>query len=173
MSTLRSRESAVIVAVQRSPLAPPLRPIARWLSFFGEHAAGWLLLGVVGAFADPSRFWAWALCDVAIVVAHGMSIVIKRVVRRPRPLGEGVEVRGTAPSKLSFPSSHASSTTAAAIVFAVMLPALWPLAVLVVLVMLLSRLVLGMHFPTDVLAGAALGTLAALAALPFLPLLSF
>ena len=73
MSTLRSRESAVIVAVQRSPLAPPLRPIARWLSFFGEHAAGWLLLGVVGAFADPSRFWAWALCDVAIVVAHGLS----------------------------------------------------------------------------------------------------
>ena len=173
MPTLRSRESAIIAAVQRSPLTRPLLPIARGLSFFGEHAAGWLLLGVLAAFLDPSRFWAWALCDVAIVVAHGLSIVIKRVVRRPRPLGAGVQVLGTAPSKLSFPSSHASSTTAAAIVFAMMLPALWPLAVLVVLVMLLSRIVLGMHFPTDVLAGAALGTLAALAALPFLPLLSF
>lgn len=173
MSTLRSRESALIVGVQRAPLTRPLLPVARGLSFFGEHAAGWLLLGVVGALVDPSRFWAWALCDVAIVLAHGLSIVVKRIVRRPRPLGEGVEVRGTAPSKLSFPSSHASSTTAAAIVFAVMLPALWPLAVLVVVAMLLSRLALGMHFPTDVLAGAALGTLSALAVLPLLPLVSF
>ncbi|MWV59207.1 phosphatase PAP2 family protein [Rathayibacter sp. VKM Ac-2754] len=173
MSTLRSRESAVVVAVQRAPLTRPLLPVARGLSLIGEHAAGWLILGVIGAFVDPSRFWAWALCDVAIVVAHGLSIVLKRVVRRPRPLGEGVEVRGHAPSKLSFPSSHASSTTAAAIVFAVMLPALWPLAVLVVIAMLLSRLALGMHFPTDLLAGVVLGTLSALAVLPLLPLASF
>ncbi|KQQ06176.1 MULTISPECIES: phosphatase PAP2 family protein [unclassified Rathayibacter] len=173
MSTLRSRESAAIVAVQRAPLTRPLLPVARGLSLIGEHAAGWLILGVIGAFVDPSRFWAWALCCVAIVFAHGLSIVLKRVVRRPRPLGEGVEVRGSAPSKLSFPSSHASSTTAAAIVFAVMLPALWPLAVLVVAAMLLSRMALGMHFPTDLLAGVVLGTLSALAVLPFLPLVSF
>lgn len=173
MPTLRSRESAVIAAVQRAPLTRPLLPIARGLSLVGEHAAGWLLLGVVAAFLDSSRFWAWALCDVAIVVAHGLSIVLKRVVRRPRPQGEGVQVLGTAPSKLSFPSSHASSTTAAAIVFTVMLPGLWPLAVLVVVAMLFSRLALGMHFPTDVLAGALLGALAALAALPLLPALSF
>ncbi|MHC2187264.1 hypothetical protein ACVLV4_002934 [Rathayibacter agropyri] len=61
---------------------------------------------MVAAFLDPSRFWAWALCDVAIVVAHGLSIVVKRVVRRPRPHGEGVQVLGTAPSKLSLPSSR-------------------------------------------------------------------
>ncbi|QHC65194.1 phosphatase PAP2 family protein [Rathayibacter oskolensis] len=173
MSTLRSRESAAIVAVQRAPLTRPLLPVARGLSLIGEHAAGWLIIGVIAAFLDPSRFWAWALCDVAIVLAHGLSIVLKRIVRRPRPLGEGVEVRGSAPSKLSFPSSHASSTTAAAIVFAVMVPAVWPLAVLVVVAMLLSRMALGMHFPTDLLAGAVLGTLSALAVLPFLPLLSF
>lgn len=172
MPTLRSRESAIITAVQRFPLTRPLLPVARGLSFVGEHAAGWLLLGVLAAFLDPPRFWAWALCDVAIVVAHALSIGVKRVVRRPRPLGEGVEVRGKAPSKLSFPSSHATSTTAAAIVFAVMLPALWPLAVLLVVAMMLSRLALGMHFPTDVLAGAALGALTALAVLPLLPLVS-
>ena len=47
------------------------------------------------------------------------------------------------------------------------------IVLLVVVAMLLSRMALGMHFPTDLLAGAVLGTLSALAVLPFLPLLSF
>ena len=59
------------------------------------------------------------------------------------------------PSQLSFPSSHATSTTAAAVAAAEVTRRRGPL--LIVPVMMLSRMVLGVHYPTDVLAGTALG----------------
>lgn len=99
-------------------------------------------------------------------MAHGASIAVKRVVRRPRPDDPSVEVRVGTPSRLSFPSSHASSTTAAAVLFGGLLgPKVTRTRLVGLLVppMLLSRLVLGVHFPSDVLVGSALG--AAVAAL--------
>ncbi|MDF2442746.1 MAG: hypothetical protein JWR01_949 [Subtercola sp.] len=172
MTPLRSRETRLIVGLQRLPVARALVPVGRALSLFGEHAAGWILLGVVGAVVDSSRWEAWLGGVVAVVLAHGLSIAVKRVIRRPRPGNDpSVAVYASAPSKLSFPSSHASSTMAAAVVYSALLPALWPVAVLVVVAMGASRVILGMHFPTDVLAGFALGLVVGIpAALLLLPL---
>ncbi|WP_414936316.1 phosphatase PAP2 family protein [Amycolatopsis sp. cmx-11-51] len=128
---------------------------ARGLSHFGEHSAGWFALGLVGAAVDKKRRKDWLVAAVGVVGAHAASIAVKRVVRRPRPDHPSVEVLVSTPSKLSFPSSHATSTTAAAVLYSGLtgrnlVPALVP-------PMLASRLVLGVHYPTDVLAGAALG----------------
>lgn len=59
------------------------------------------------------------------------------------------------PSRLSFPSAHATSTTAAAVLFGRLLDA--RLVPVLVPPMTLSRLILGVHCPTDVAAGAAVG----------------
>lgn len=128
---------------------------ARGLSHFGEHSAGWFALGLVGAAVDKKRRKDWLIAAAGVVGAHAASIAVKRVVRRPRPDHPSVEVLVSTPSKLSFPSSHATSTTAAAVLYSGLtgrnlVPALVP-------PMLASRLVLGVHYPTDVLAGAALG----------------
>ncbi|MBC8092939.1 MAG: phosphatase PAP2 family protein, partial [Pseudonocardia sp.] len=69
-------------------------------------------------------------------------------------------------SKLSFPSAHATSTTAAAVLFGALLHR--PLVALIVPPMALSRLVLGVHYPSDVLAGSLLGAAVAAAARPVL-----
>ena len=149
------QEIALLAAVQRRIAVPQVVRAARGLSYFGEHALGWLALGVLGALLDRRRRREWLASAATVAAAHGTSIAVKRVVRRQRPTDPSVEVLAGTPSQLSFPSSHAASTTAAAVLYGGLLrrrlsPALVP-------PMLISRLVLGVHYPSDVLAGSALG----------------
>ena len=143
--------------------APAVVKAARGMSHFGEHALGWVAVAGVGAALDKPRRRRWAGVAVGALGAHAASIAIKRVVRRPRPNDPSVQVNVSTPSKLSFPSSHATSTTAAAVLLG-RLTGL-PLPAVLVPPMLLSRLVLGVHYPTDVLAGSALGAVSAAAVL--------
>lgn len=151
----RAAETRALAEVQRRLAGPSTVRAARGLSLFGEHAAGWLVGGLLGAALDRTRRRDWLYATAGVAAAHGASIAVKRVVRRPRPDDESVEVLVGTPSKLSFPSSHASSTTAAAVLYGGLLGSRLPWVV--VPPMLVSRLVLGVHFPSDVLAGSALG----------------
>ncbi len=159
-SGARPPEVAIINAVQATIGAKPaVVSAARGMSHFGEHALGWVGIAAAGWLVDKPRRRQWAGVAVGAVGAHAASIVIKRVVRRPRPNDPSVQVNVSTPSKLSFPSSHATSTTAAAVLLG-RLTGL-PLPAVLVPPMLLSRVVLGVHYPSDVLAGSALGAASA------------
>ena len=82
-------------------------------------------------------------------------MVIKRIIRRNRPFDSRITIGVGTPSRLSFPSSHATSTTAALVSLSDLTGSKLPLVG--VPVMMLSRMVLGVHYPTDTLAGAVLG----------------
>ena len=155
-------EVRVLEAVQGALATPPVIRVARGMSLFGEHAAGWLAMGAIGALVDRGRRRDWLTATAAVAVAHGASVGIKRVVRRPRPEDPRVRVHVGTPSRLSFPSAHATSTTAAAVLFGALLRK--PLAAAIVPPMAVSRMVLGVHYPTDVLAGSVLGAAVAVIA---------
>ncbi|HEU0127161.1 MAG TPA: phosphatase PAP2 family protein [Pseudonocardiaceae bacterium] len=150
-----TEEVALLAAVQRRIAVPRVVAAARGLSRFGEHALGWLALGALGALVDRRRRRDWLVSAATVAAAHGTSIAVKRVVRRQRPIDPSVRVLVGTPSRLSFPSSHATSTTAAAVLYGGLLRR--PLTAVLVPPMLVSRLVLGVHYPTDVLVGSALG----------------
>ncbi|GAA5104980.1 phosphatase PAP2 family protein [Haloechinothrix salitolerans] len=162
-SVVPAAEVALLVAIQQALVRPSasgrqrraVMSAARGLSHFGEHSIGWFAAGLVGAAIDRRRRGQWLTAAASVVGAHAASIVVKRVVRRRRPQDPAVEVGVATPSRLSFPSSHATSTTAAAVVYSKLTGR--TLVPVVVPPMLASRLVLGVHYPTDVLAGAALG----------------
>jgi membrane-associated phospholipid phosphatase len=151
-----SGEDAALVAVQ-SALADRSGVLAgaRTLSHFGEHSIGWLAVSALGALLAPARRRAWLAVGVGAFLAHAAAVVIKRVVRRERPHHPSVVVNVGTPSRLSFPSAHATSTTAASILMARVTGL--PLPALLVPPMALSRLVLGVHYPSDVITGVAVG----------------
>lgn len=148
-------ETVALRRIQGVLATQPVVKTAQTMSLFGEHAAGWLAVGTVGAAVNREHRREWLTAAAGVAVAHGASIAVKRVVRRQRPSDPEVRVLVGTPSQLSFPSSHATSTTAAAVLYGGLsgrrlTPALVP-------PMLVSRMVLGVHYPSDVLAGSALG----------------
>jgi membrane-associated phospholipid phosphatase len=166
-SAAPSGEVAAIVAVQ-SALAdrPGMLATARGMSHFGEHSVGWLIVAMIGALVAPARRRQWLVAAAGTFAAHAAAVLIKRVVRRKRPQHPAVAVNVGTPSRLSFPSAHATSTTAAAVLLgrATGLPSAVSAAVLVP-PMALSRILLGVHYPSDVAFGVALGAAVARLAL--------
>lgn len=142
----------------RSPGADGFFLAATWLGSL------WLLLppSIVAAIVQRRM-----LLPLALLLASGASHAIKLAVARNRP---GLhETLVALPADLSFPSAHSAQAAAFAVAVALAFPAWrrWPaLLVLTALVVLvgLSRLHLQVHWPSDVLAGWALGVLMALLA---------
>jgi membrane-associated phospholipid phosphatase len=149
-------EVAALVAVQATlSRRPGVLPTARGLSHFGEHSVGWLIVELLGALLMERRRRDWLVAFAGTFAAHASAVLLKRLVRRKRPHDRAVAVNVGTPSQLSFPSAHATSTTAAAILMGRATGL--PLSLVLVPPMALSRLVLGVHYPSDVAFGVALG----------------
>jgi membrane-associated phospholipid phosphatase len=88
--------------------------------------------------------------------AYLLSTSIKMAIGRARPVVEDLPHLMATPTGLSFPSSHSTSSFAAVQAFGGLLPARPLLAGAAA--MAFSRLYLGVHYPSDIAAGAALGT---------------
>jgi membrane-associated phospholipid phosphatase len=137
--------------------------VGKWLGRIGEYGAVWLVIGIVLAFADPDNGEDWVVAGILGPVAIGLNFAVKLIVRRPRPVLEGLPALGGAPSSLSFPSAHATSSFACATAMTRIAP---EAALLFVLAAAIAacRPYLGMHYPSDVLGGAVLGTVLGLLA---------
>jgi membrane-associated phospholipid phosphatase len=127
----------------------------------GEHAACWFALGALGTAATKRgsrRNRAFRRGIVVTAVAYGLNTAVKFSVKRPRPELEGLPPLTPVVTGLSFPSAHATTSFAAAAAYTRALPLASPLFYGAATMFALSRPYLGVHYPSDVLAGAALGT---------------
>jgi membrane-associated phospholipid phosphatase len=158
-SPAEARESAdlrLLRAMRTRAHTPGLEGAAVALGKMGNNGALWVVLGLVLALIDPDRRESWLICAALGPIAIGLNYGIKLLVRRPRPVLEGLPPLGGAPSSLSFPSAHATSSFAVATAMVRVDPAMAG-AFAVALALALGRPYLGMHYPSDVLAGALLG----------------
>jgi membrane-associated phospholipid phosphatase len=119
--------------------------LARLYSRAGEHGILWHALAVAGLLLDGERRSTYLRMTRAVAVGYVLNTAIKYVVRRPRPAGGRVATI----SRYSYPSAHATMSFAAAAVLPPLLPAATAMA--------LTRPYLGVHHPSDIAAGAALG----------------
>jgi len=135
---------------------PAVERAAQALGKAGNNGAIWFGLGIALAIFDSAHREAWLICALLGPFAIGLNYGVKLVVKRPRPVLEGLPPLGGAPSSLSFPSAHATSAFAVATAMTRVEP-LAALAFIPAIALALGRPYLGMHYPSDVLAGALLG----------------
>jgi membrane-associated phospholipid phosphatase len=132
------------------------RKVARF-SRLGEHAGVWLVLGVAESLrASDERRSRWARATGVVAGTYAANTALKLVVRRIRPELPGLPPLTSTPTRFSFPSAHSSTSFAGALAYS---RAGFPATPLYALAagLALSRLYLGVHYPSDVLAGALLG----------------
>ncbi len=100
---------------------------------------------------------------IALMLAGtvGVTETVKRVARRPRPAFTRLERLIGRQSTGSFPSGHAASSAAAAIVLTSIDPKMWPVWAGLAVLMAASRIYVGVHYPSDAAAGVAIGCLIA------------
>jgi hypothetical protein len=131
----------------------------RWVrrySHLGEHGMVWFAIGAGGALVDRPRRRRWVKATGVVAGAYAISTSIKLAIGRKRPLVEDLPHLMATPTGLSFPSSHSTSSFAAARAFGTLLPP-GPLYAAAA-AMAFSRLYLGVHYPSDIAAGIALGS---------------
>jgi membrane-associated phospholipid phosphatase len=130
----------------------------------------WPLIAAVGAVGDAARralLPRATLAAVAAVASAGVTVtVLKHLFHRARPpvADHAIHAIGVLPSSASLPSGHAATAFAAAVAVGLVYPRLRRPLLALAAVVALSRVYLGVHYLSDVLAGAALGTLLGVAA---------
>jgi undecaprenyl-diphosphatase len=122
-----------------------------------EWGAVWVAIGLACAAADRRRRGRWLRSAPVAPAAVGVNYAVKLAVRRRRPRLRRLPPLAGAPSELSFPSAHATSSMAAATAMARVSPRSSPPLFGLAGAICATRPYLGLHYPSDVLAGGALG----------------
>lgn len=169
MERLLSLDERIFLALNGDG-APGLDLFFSIITYLG-HAAGLvpIVLGTM-ALRDRARLREHGLAMVLSVALGALAVeALKSLVARPRPAlhfrGRAARVRMPAVQlhTRSFPSGHSQASAGAATYVSLLYPGLTALAALGAVLCGLSRIYLGVHFPSDVIAGALCGVLFSLA----------
>jgi undecaprenyl-diphosphatase len=145
------------------------RWVRLWMVYSTRGGDGWLwcLLGVaILLFGGSQGALAVSAAGLAVAAGSGLFMCLKRATGRKRPcaIEPHCWARLLPPDRFSFPSGHSITAFAVAMPVGLFFPALMLALVFCAVSVAISRILLGMHFLSDVVAGSAIGTMLGYAA---------
>ncbi len=160
LQTLLNIDGGLLLLIQEYVRNPILDNIMIFITNLGNGGMIWIAATVILLIPKKTR----KIGIMSAVALLGSLIInnniLKNIVQRPRPYVTFTDLRILipTPSEFSFPSGHTSSSFAAASVFYTHLPKkIGVPAVILAGLIGLSRLYVGVHYPTDVIAGILMG----------------
>ena len=158
MNIIQNADISILLYIQEHIRKEWMNGFWRAITFLGDGGWFWILLAVVLLIMKKTRK-AIALVIGALIT----NVCLKNMVARVRPYDtySALIPIVTKPIDWSFPSGHTCASFASAFVYFRLLPKKYGIPALVLACMIaFSRLYLGVHYPTDVLAGFLIGLLA-------------
>lgn len=161
LQNLIAMEADILLWIQNNIRNDVLTPIFKFITTLGNAGVIWIVLSV-GLLIPKKTRRVGVLALVSLLFSALIdNVILKNVVARTRPYDviEGLTSLVGAQKDYSFPSGHTSSAFAAAGVMFRGLPKKFGIPILVFACLMgLSRLYVGVHYPSDVLGGALIGT---------------
>ena len=155
-------ESAILLWIQNNLRCGLLTPVMRVITTLGYGGAFWIVLTLLLlVFKRTRRMGVYCAASMLLTLLV-VNLCIKPLAARTRPyeLIEGLQILVSRPHDYSFPSGHSANSLTCAWTIFRLAPKKYDVPALVLAVLIaLSRLYVGVHYPTDVLAGAAIGVL--------------
>ena len=113
LAAIADADQAVLRLLRTHGHQEPVETMMKALGTCGEYGAVWAAAGAIGASIDHKRRRQWLAGGATGPLAIGVNFLVKLAVGRERPLLEEHPALARAPSKLSFPSAHATSSVGA------------------------------------------------------------
>lgn len=159
LGVAQSIDDRLCVKVSHTSQYRLIRHFFRAISRMGDGMFWYILMLVIGV---TQGYAGWMVCLHMICVGLTGTLVykwLKQHTSRPRPfqVRQDVLLSGTPLDYFSFPSGHTLHAVAFGVVAVQAYPQLFPVVMPFVVLVGVSRVVLGLHYPSDVLAGAAVG----------------
>jgi undecaprenyl-diphosphatase len=150
-----------------------VRDVSRFASRLGDGIAWYAMLAVLPLVFGPSAIGPTLAMGVTALVGVAVYKCLKQTLVRERPFASHFQVKPVAKplDRYSFPSGHTMHAVAFLVQLAVYFPSVMWLMLPFGLAVAMSRVVLGLHYPSDVLAGALVGWALASISLAVAPLL--
>jgi undecaprenyl-diphosphatase len=146
-------ELPVLEWVERVRAGGVIQRATRVITEAGQYGAVWYVVAGAAAYRDPVKRERWIAAGAKVAGFYAANTALKMVAKRQRP---PIAALGT-PTGLSFPSAHAATSFAAARLFSEIEPGAKPLFYFAAINVTGSRLHFCVHYPSDLVAGAALG----------------
>jgi membrane-associated phospholipid phosphatase len=153
-------DQTILYWIQENVRNPFLTPIFIFITRLGNSAFIWLFTALVLLGVKKLRHCGVALLVSLIISSILVDEILKNVFCRIRPFNAmpGLMALIPKPGSYSFPSGHTTTAFAAATVIAICLPKKFGIMGYILAVLIgFSRMYLGVHYPSDVLAGIILG----------------
>ena len=164
---IQSIDTSILIFIQENLSFPLLDKIMIFITTLAEYGAIWIIVALLFLFSKKYRKYGVIMAIALLIMYVCNDLILKHIIGRLRPFEVNPEwqILISQPSGSSFPSGHTAVSFTGALCVSMANKKFAPYAYILAVLIAFSRIYLLVHYPSDIIGGAVVGTLYALLAI--------